>query len=84
MTGVDLRSRAADLLDEVADGEVEGFYAYRIAETVPRLGRIALPAERVRNVIAATRSPRLVADSLRPRRSAGGIFLSWGRGAFGR
>ena len=57
MAGVDLRSRTADLLDEVVGAEVEGFYSYRIAETVLRLGTMMLPADRAQNVLAAARSP---------------------------
>jgi glycosyltransferase involved in cell wall biosynthesis len=67
VAGADLRSRVLGLLDEVVAADVEGFYSYRIAETVLRLGGIsALPADRVQVVRTAARSPRLIADLMDP------------------
>ena len=73
---MDLRSHAADLLDEVAPADVEGFYSYRIAETVLRLGGpAALSPERSRTALAAARSPRLLRSVLRPERRLRTNFL---------
>lgn len=82
--GVDLRSRTASLLNEVVGAEVEGFYSYRIAETVLRLGTMMLPADRAQNVLAAARSPGSLLTRFSRPRSAGGISLSWARDVCGR
>jgi glycosyltransferase involved in cell wall biosynthesis len=63
IAGVDLRSAALNTLDELIPDEVEGFFSYRVAETVARLGgTAALSPERSRTALAATRSPRLTAE----------------------
>ena len=63
--GVDLWARAVSLLDDITPARVDGFYSYRIAETVLRLGGLAeLSADRSATALAAARSPRLVAALL--------------------
>jgi glycosyltransferase involved in cell wall biosynthesis len=63
--GVDLQSQAIRLLDDVNPARVEGFYSYRIAETVLRLGGLAaLPTDRSVTALVAARSPKLVAALL--------------------
>src|SRR6185437_6023293 len=65
--GVDLRSHAIKLLDNVAAARVEGFYSYRVAETVVRLGGLTtLSPAGARTALAAARSPRLMAELLKP------------------
>jgi glycosyltransferase involved in cell wall biosynthesis len=63
IAGVDLRSAALNTLDEIVPDEVEGFFSYRVAETVTRLGgTAALSPGRLRAALAAARSPRLAAE----------------------
>jgi len=63
VAGVDLRSRAHELLEELDPDEVEGFSSYRVAESVGLLGGLsALSPTGRQNAIAASWSPRLVRD----------------------
>lgn len=61
VAGVDLRGRARELLGEITPSEIEGFYSYRVAETVLRLGGLdALPRDLRVRAVEASRSPRLM------------------------
>lgn len=60
---VDLRDRAHELLLELDPDDVEGFYSYRVADSVGLLGGLpALGSAAQHNAIAASRSPRLIHD----------------------
>ncbi len=63
IAGVNLRRRALDLLMDLRADEIEGFYAYRVAEAVGLLGGVsALGPKAQQHAIAVTASPRLLHD----------------------
>ena len=62
VAGCDLRSRIPPLIASLDPDAVEGFYSYRVGETVLRLGGLdALPAELHDTVLDAVRSKEIIA-----------------------
>jgi glycosyltransferase involved in cell wall biosynthesis len=63
LNGVVLHERAVQLLREISPADVEGFYSYRVADTVIRLGGLSsLPVDASALALSASKSRRLVAE----------------------